>query len=663
MNLSDYFRVVRKRKRIIFFSFILMILSTIYYTNKLIPVFKTSSKVKLEQRKSVAEILTELVTWSPGDEMESQAALIQSHQVMEKTAEKLNLIHPNMDPGTRMAIIRDLKGKVEATPVEYTNLISIAASSNNPGEAMDIANTVAEVYVQSHFENKIKEASNVKQFVKAQLDNYLKELEEHELALQRFKMENPLVVDRDNNNRFSQTNTLVSNLEQDIVKSELDLVSLKTKYTEAHPEVRSLSERVRKAKKDIDAKQSQLENRQKDFSSKEIQLIKLKRNIAITEDIYLMFKKKYEEARVLEAEKAQDATIVEPAPMPGGPITPNRGFNLIIGLFSGLLIGLIMAFVSESLDTTVGRIDDIEELLNVPVLGIIPDISMASEHKGFQRKFKEKLKISEKDPTHKRLVTIFEPSSVVSEAYRSLRTQLDLIEHTEKGKCIVITSAAPEEGKTQTLCNLAIVLAQSGQKVLIVGSDFRKPTIYKLFGLNRHPGLTDGLMKSVGWEKTVNTVTDMLLGGMEYERILNTPGIENIGIITCGERTPNPAELLNNPNMDKLIQEFKKQYDVILFDSPPTIPVSDSAVLGDKADGIILIYQAGKTSRHALLRTKIQLENVKAKIYGVVINHLKAQYIEDVTPYQKYRYYGYYGEKKKDSISSKTKSGVRLFIT
>ena len=170
--------------------------------------------------------------------------------------------------------------------------------------------------------------------------------------------------------------------------------------------------------------------------------------------------------------------------------------------------------------------------------------------------------------------------------------------------------------------------------------------IYKLFGLPRSPGLSEILIGSISWKKAVNTITDMLLGKLEYEKILKAQGIENLHVITCGEHTPSPSELLGFQEMSELIKEFKQNYDLILFDSAPTLPVTDSAILGAKADGVIIVYQAGKTSRNALIRAKIQLENINVKILGIVINNLKAQYIEDITPDQRYRYYRYYGEKK-----------------
>jgi len=444
-----------------------------------------------------------------------------------------------------------------------------------------------------------------------------------------------------------QTEPEIISLKGEIIKLELNLITLKSKYTDIHPEVITCKRKLVKVKNDLSSSLSRLEAQEKEFSTKEGQLIQLRRNVSIAEDIYLMFKTKHEEARILEAEKARDVTIIERAITPSRPIKPDINFNIMIGIFSGLLLGLIMAFVTESFDTSIGRIDDIEELLKVPVLGIIPNTSLEKGRKKRFEKLKKKERPSEEWLSPERLVTLFEPFSVAAEAYKSLRTNLDLTGLKKFGNSILITSSAPQEGKTQTLCNLAIAFAQSGQKVLIVDSDFRKPMIYRLFGLPRSPGLTEVLIGNIPWREAVNTATDMLLGKLEYERILHAQGIENLHIITCGERTPSPSELLSFPEMDDLIKELKQAYDLILFDSAPTLPVTDSAIIGAKADGAIIVYQVGKTSRNALLRAKAQLENVNIKILGVVINNLKAQFIEDVTPSQRYRYYGYYGDKSR----------------
>ncbi|UCE20949.1 MAG: AAA family ATPase [Candidatus Aminicenantes bacterium] len=652
MSLVDYLRVIRKRIRIIILSFILVISSTIFFTSRQTPIYTSSCKIKIEQRKSVAEALTELITWSPGDEMASQANFIKSYQIMEKVAEELNLIgeakteDDKKDP-RRIAIIKGLQAKISTEQVEYTNIIAITATSSNALEARDLVKTVAEVYQRTHFENKTKEASQLEEFVENQLNNYQRDLQNSENELQRFRQENPLIVERDITSASPiQSDPRITSLQEEIVNTEMLLISLKSQYTVEHPEVKAARRKLDEAKKDLEEAISQLTERHKDLSAKEIKLVQLKRNVRVAEDIYLMFRTKHEEARILVAEEAEDVEIIEPALVPTRPIKPNVNFNIIIGIFSGLLVGLILAFVTESFDTSIGRIDDIEELIKVPVLGIIPNTTLEKIGKRYFERFRKKPKMEEGGISQERLVVLFEPNSIAAEAYKTLRTNLDLTGLKKFGNCIVITSSAPQEGKTQTLCNLAIAFAQSGQKTLIVGSDFRKPTIYRLFGLPRSPGLSEVLIGNIPWKDAINTTTDMLLGKLEYDKIIKTKGIENLHIMTCGEHTPTPSELLSFPEMSTLIQELKQDYDLVLFDSAPTLPVTDSAILGAKADGAILVYQAGKTSRNALIRSKIQLENVNVKILGIVINNLKARLVEDVTPSQRYRYYRYYGEKR-----------------
>jgi succinoglycan biosynthesis transport protein ExoP len=652
MSLVDYLRVIRKRIRIIILSFILVISSTVFFTSRQIPIYTSSCKIKIEQRKSVAEALTELITWSPGDEMASQANFIKSYQIMEKVAVKLGLIdeaeteEEAKDP-RRISIIKGLQAKINTEQVEYTNIIAITATSSDAGEAATLVDKVATVYKDTHFENKTKEASQLEEFVKNQLNIYQTDLQNSQNKLLEFRQENPLIVERDITSASPiQTDARITSLQEEIVNTEMLLITLKSKYTDEHPEVKAVRRKLDESKKDLDEAISQLTEQHKDLSAKEIKLIQLKRNVKIAEDIYMLFRTKHEEARILVAEEAEDIEIIEPALVPARPIKPNVNFNIIIGIFSGLLVGLILAFVTESFDTSIGRIDDIEELIKVPVLGIIPSTTLEKIGKRYFERFRKKPKVEEGGISQERLVVLFEPSSIAAEAYKTLRTNLDLTGLKKFGNCIVITSSAPQEGKTQTLCNLAIAFAQSGQKTLIVGSDFRKPTIYKLFGLPRSPGLSEVLIGNIPWKDAINTTTDMLLGKLEYDKIIKTKGIENLYIMTCGEHTPNPSELLSFPEMSTLIQELKQNYDLVLFDSAPTLPVTDSAILGAKADGAILVYQAGKTSRNALIRSKIQLENVNIKILGIVINNLKARLVEDVTPSQRYRYYRYYGDKR-----------------
>lgn len=649
MNFSDYLRVIRKRISTIIIFLILIVGATSFYTIRQTPLFSATSKVQIEQKKSVAEILTEMITWSPENVIISQANFIKSFQILEKVAEELDIIHPEMNKDEHLARIKGLQSQITAEQVSRTNIIAITAFSSNPEEAAKKANTVARVYADTHFENKKRDITKAKQFIKAQLDLYEKELAESEDALKKFREENPLITEMNgSSSAFIPSDPQVIRLKEEIVKIESELRSLKSFYTEEYPEVVSQLKKLEEAKIHLSRTMYRLTSQQRELSVKELRLLRLKRNASIAEDLYTMFKKKYEEARILEAEKAQDVSVIELALKPTKSIKPNTRSNIFIGILCGLLIGLVMAFVRESLDTSIGRIEDIENLLKIPVLGVIPSPSWDKRKKIFRHKRPRKDNGLPPDSRFKRLVVVFDPFSVTAEAYRNLQVNLDLIGLKAVGNRIVITSAAPREGKTQTLCNLAMIMAQLGKKVLIIGSDFRKPMISEIFGIKRSPGLTDILLGNVTWEEAANTVTDLLLGDLGYESILKMRGIENLHIIPSGKRSPDPFGLLNFSNLNKLTEELKQNFDIILFDSPPVLPVADSAILANCADGVILVYKAGHTSRHALVRAKVQLENVNAKILGVVINNVKPQLAEDITPYQKYRYTRYHEEESED---------------
>ncbi len=170
--------------------------------------------------------------------------------------------------------------------------------------------------------------------------------------------------------------------------------------------------------------------------------------------------------------------------------------------------------------------------------------------------------------------------------------------------------------------------------------------MHEIFDLNRTPGLSEILIGKVSLDQAVNTFADMLLAGHEFDQVVEARGLENLNILTSGGYTPNPAELLSFAEMDTLIAEVKNNFDLVLFDSPPVLPVTDASILSTKMDGVIFVYQAGKTPRQALVRAKMQLENVKAHIWGVVINNVKTEYLHDVSEYTHYQYYSSHKEKK-----------------
>lgn len=205
-----------------------------------------------------------------------------------------------------------------------------------------------------------------------------------------------------------------------------------------------------------------------------------------------------------------------------------------------------------------------------------------------------------------RLITHTNPRSPIAEAYRQLRTNIQFSSLDNPIKSLLVTSTSPEEGKSTTLANLAITIAQTGSKVILVDCDLRRPTIHGVFGLNNSAGLTSVILDSTGKQ-------------MPFQE----SGVPNLSILTSGPLPPNPSELLGSRRMGEVIEQLKTEADYVLFDSPPILAVTDAAVLATRIDGVLLVVNAGKTKRDLALKAKALLTKVNANLLGVVLNNVK----------------------------------------
>ena len=221
--------------------------------------------------------------------------------------------------------------------------------------------------------------------------------------------------------------------------------------------------------------------------------------------------------------------------------------------------------------------------------------------------------------TGRNLIANSDPRSPVSEQYRTIRTNIQFSAVDQEIKTLMVTSAGPGEGKSTTVANLAIVFAQQGKKVLLIDADLRKPTIHYTFRQENHTGLTNVLTKQAKIEKAVQK-TD----------------IENLYTLTSGPIPPNPAELLGAKTMDEFLETASEQFDLVLFDTPPVLAVTDAQVLSNKCNGAIMVVYSGKTETDAAIKAKELLVAAKAKLLGVVLNHKKQKDSQ---------YYYYYGTK------------------
>jgi len=208
------------------------------------------------------------------------------------------------------------------------------------------------------------------------------------------------------------------------------------------------------------------------------------------------------------------------------------------------------------------------------------------------------------------LITMTNPRSPISEAYRTLRTNLDFSSFDKPLRTMVVTSAGPEEGKSTTLANLAVTMAQTGKKVILADCDLRRPSQHEIFGLRNDRGVTSMMVMSAA---------------METPPFQSIAAVPDLLILTSGPTPPNPSEILGSQRMTEIIEALKKRADMVLFDAPPIIAVTDAAVLAAKLDGVLLVVNAGKTKRDHAQKAKALLEKVNARLVGAVLNNVKLE--------------------------------------
>ncbi len=355
-----------------------------------------------------------------------------------------------------------------------------------------------------------------------------------------------------------------------------------------------------------------------------IQYSLLKRDLDSNRQLYEGLMEKMKEAGVSAGLKSNNFRIVEVARVPTTPVEPNVPRNLAFGLMLGLTSGVGLAFLLEGLDNTVRTTEQAQMISGLAPLGMIP-LGSRTAREGANSK---RLVIaSSKEAVE--LITQVRPQSQMAESYRALRTSLLLSNLGAPPKMIMITSALPQEGKTTTSINCAVVLAQKGIRVLLVDADLRRPSIHKILGMGPRSGLSNVLTGSATLE----------------EAITSSSVLPNLSVLSAGTPPPNPAELLASTNMRDVLEELRGKYDHIVIDTPPALSVTDAVVLSPRADAIVLVIRSGHTTKQALRRSRDILMQVNAKLSGVLLNAVDLN-SPDYHYYYEYqgKYAGYYRE-------------------
>ena len=358
-------------------------------------------------------------------------------------------------------------------------------------------------------------------------------------------------------------------------------------------------------------KQKQEENK---LNESAIDYSILKRDLDSYRQLYEGLMEKMKEAGVSAGLKSNNFRIVDVARVPTYPIEPNIPKNLAFAFLLGLTSGVGLAFLQEGLDNTVRTSEQARLISGLPALGMIPLPSKTAREGANPKRL---VIASSKEAVE--MVAQARPHSQMAESYRALRTSLLLTNLGAPPKVIMITSALPQEGKTTTSMNTALVLAQKGIRVLLIDADLRRPSIHKILGMGPRSGLSNVLTGSATLQQTIT----------------RSSILPNLSILPAGTPPPNPAELLASANMRDVLEELRGQYDHIVLDTPPTLSVTDAVVLSPRADAIVLVIRSGQTTKQALRRSRDILTQVNAKVSGVLLNAV------DLSSPDYYYYYEY----------------------
>jgi succinoglycan biosynthesis transport protein ExoP len=334
-------------------------------------------------------------------------------------------------------------------------------------------------------------------------------------------------------------------------------------------------------------------------------------------------RQEYQKARMAEEVEAGDVDIISLADTPYAPVMAAAPLKLSLGLLLGFLLGMGGAFLLEAMNTAVRRPEDLEHALNVPGLAVIPRLTQSAQP---ARRLGGLLGPGRKaDPANERsLGAVSQPFSVGLEAFRMLRTSLMWCEQGDQMKTLVVTSAAPGEGKTLTAANLAVTFAYDGLRVLLIDCDVRRPKLHGLFQVARAPGLMELLTPAMATTNGVRSLGfDPDADGEDSHAItdvISPTKIRGLSLLPCGALPTNASNLLSGVRMRVLLHELAKSFDLVILDTPPVLATADAGILASLADGVLLVVRAGQTDRVAAKRAHQQLVNVQARVVGTVLN-------------------------------------------
>ncbi len=698
LHFLDYWRVIRIRKAIIITVFLITAIIATAVTFILPESYASTTSVKIENEGAIISGFNTRAATEFGYDpyfIQTTFEIIKSQMVLSNVIASMSLNEKwgkkyfNGEMLKTTETLEILKGRMGLAPVKNTKLITITVFSEDKNEAADLANSIAEAYKKYRVDNNRQIASTglevlQKQYleesgriqeIQGRVDTMRQDLrinddprssgptpelgaEEMRLVHSQ-KMEHQMTFDKrqveyDSLNAIYTNNPLalcdvlptmfpdaaLAGMVDQLREAKNNRSKLLVDYPTNNPIVVRVQTLIDQIEKQINERvtgvmlglKTQLSTSKASLDSLILQVETAKTNDFVNaikfqpyydekrklEQIQEVHKLLYTKIKANQIDSSIPTTtmvqIMDPAEPGKAPVKPNKTVNIVLGLIFGLVMGVGLAFFIEYLDTSVKTIDDVERTFQAPVLGVIPQNIGYLFEEGTESKH--------------------------AEAYRVLRTNLLFSRTDEKLNTIVIVSAGAGEGKSTTTINLSTVFAQAGNRVLIVDSDLRRPTLHKLFKVANNLGLTNYLLKQ-------NSIAE----------VVQTTSVPGLDFMASGKLPNSSMGILGSAQMKEMIAELKQRYDFIFFDSPPILGVSDASILASEVDLVMQVIQYRRYPQPMTIRAKQMIEKVGGNFVGMVLNNINMSQDEGYYYYSGY-YHDYYYSRSASEQEADAKAGV-----
>ncbi len=700
VDLRTYWRVILRRRWVIASVFAAVVLVTLLVTLRQTRIYAATTSLIIDlnaprvlNKDQVQDVLDNGVSnfLLSKEYYETQFKVITSRAVAQRVIDKLQLARDLRFLG--LDVIKDekkvekelaeidpvfeLQGRLQVLPVKDSRVVRIQVEDRDPAWSATLANAAAEAYITETLSVRSTMTQNASDWLEQQLadletklaksgDDLFKFKQAHDIVATSWEDRQSMVTQRlvalnDALTRarvqravFESRSEQIASLGDSITKGEPDaeafaIVSqsrtvqelkirffdaqvecadFRMQYLKEHPklvaceakiaaarggllrEVRTILDGARREYDEAVQTERKLlrmltEAKADAFgvNQYEKEYLELKRTYDNNQRLYEMILQRLKETGVTGMLQMSNVRILDRAQAPDRPVSPRPVRNLALAVVLGLLGGVGLAFLLETLDVSVTTREQVEERLGLPFLGIIPSFEL------------------DKDQITRDLFVHANPHSAAAECLRSIRTNLLFMSPDRRPKTILVTSSGPGEGKTTAATSLAEIMADGGNRVLLVDADMRRPRIHKVFGVEPQHGLSS-----------------LILGEGRLDDTVRTTSVDNLFVLPCGPVPPNPAELLHTEAFKAVLAAVADRFDRVIIDSPPAGVVADAVVLSTQVDGTLFLLRAGQTSRDAAARTIRALTDVKARIFGAVLNNLD---LDDQRYGQYYQYYRY----------------------